>query len=676
MDALRAAVRCGATAVYLGGNTLNARKHAQNFDHDALKQAVEYCHARGVAVHFALNTLVNERELGDAAAAIEEAAGLGVDALILQDLGVFAMAKSMAPGLELHASTQLSIHTPGGVKLLETLGFHRAVLAREMNREEIGACRSASPLPLEVFVHGALCMCVSGQCYLSAMLGSRSGNRGLCAQPCRLPFHVKQEGNHDLSLKDLTLMDKAKELAALGISSLKIEGRMKRPEYVAAAVTACRQALEDGVEPTLQDQLRSVFSRSGFTDGYYTGHVDSSMFGFRQKEDVVSAAPVLKQLSRLYDRETPLLPCDFALSVTAGEKIALSARAGGKCVFVQEDVLAEPAVNHPLTKEALKERIAKCGGTPFYAREIDIDLEEGLSVPASALNALRRKALDELLAQLGEPSPPAIQPVSPALRDYRALKHKEAPPFFTARFADASQAPQDLSALHDLYVPLETPFVELKALTKRHPRVGVELPRGMFGKEDVIKKQLETARDAGIRIALCGNLGGVQLAQQAKMEIHGDFGLNSMNSYALHTLESLGAARTVLSMELTLQQAADIGGTLPRGLLVYGRLPLMLTRNCPVKAQTSCKDCGGAGSITDRMGIRFPIRCRMGCSELYNSRPLYLGDRLRECKGVDFYQLYFTIETQKDCESILSAYHRGLPPEGEFTRGLAYRGVE
>lgn len=240
-DSLTAAVRCGADAVYLGGRELNARRNAANFSDEELAQAVEYCHARGVKVYITLNTLVRDDEMETAMNAVRCACDVKADALILQDVGLTSLIRKAAPDMPLHASTQTSVQTLDGIKMLADMGFCRAVLPRELSKKEIEKIAAQSPIELEMFVHGALCMCLSGQCQLSAVLGSRSGNRGLCAQPCRLPFAADGGTGHDLSLKDMSLIEYLPELAQMGVLSFKIEGRMKRPEYVAAAVTACKR---------------------------------------------------------------------------------------------------------------------------------------------------------------------------------------------------------------------------------------------------------------------------------------------------------------------------------------------------------------------------------------------------------------------------------------------------
>ena len=579
-EALIAAVRCGANAVYLGGKLLNARRNAGNFDDEALKEAVRYCHERGVQVYLTLNTLVRDAELKDAEHMLALSCEAGIDALITQDLGIARLARNCAPDIPLHASTQMSVQTLAGLEELKSLGFTRAVLPRELTLGEITALAAHSPVELELFIHGALCMCVSGQCYLSAMLGSRSGSRGLCAQPCRLPFVAPGGTGADLSLKDLSLIPHIRTLHEAGVLSFKIEGRMKRPEYVAAAVTACRQALENGEpEGVLSRQLQAVFSRSGFTDG---------------------------------------------------------------------------------------------GGTPYYAQSVHCDLAPGLTAPLSCLNALRREALEALTGLLGKPARKQFQAGST-----QAPAHKtKAPAVFYARFTDETQLPPDLSAFACIYLPLHTPAPRLRALVEAGAPIAVEIPRGLFGREAAVRAELKAAKQAGITTALAHTLGAVRMAQEAGLLIHGGFGLNLFNTQALEQASSMGLEKATLSFELTLAQAAALGGELPRGLIAYGSVPLMLTRNCPIANGKPCRSCGKDGVLTDRKGICFPVACTDGCSELLNSRPIYLADRLAEVRGIDFLLLYFTRETPEQCAGILTQYQNGAAPDGAYTRGLYFRGVE
>jgi len=670
-EALRAAVRCGADAVYFGGKTLNARRNTGNFGNEELAEAVRYCHARGARTYITLNTLVYDGEIKQALKLIESACAFGADALILQDLGLAKLAREAAPGMPLHASTQMSVQTHAGLETLAELGFSRAILPRELSRKEIETLAESPPLELEMFVHGALCMSVSGQCYLSAVLGSRSGNRGLCAGPCRLPFSAGNGPGYDLSLKDLSLVDRLRELESLGVRSFKIEGRMKRPEYVAAAVTACRKALDGDFSPGLADDLKAVFSRSGFTAGYYDGRRGRDMFGIRGKDDVTAAAPVLAGFAKLYERETPLVPVDFVFECESGKPMALTAGANGKSARALSPDLPEKAVTWQLTPQSVTELLSKCGGTPFAPAGMDIRLGENLNAPASAINALRREVLTQLEMLLGDPLPVTFRPTETELPADRPAGE----PVIYARFRSLPQIPAgSADKILRVYLPLSAPDDDLRALAEMAVQPGVELPRGIFGGEQAVRERLARAKDAGIRCALAGTLDGMALASDAGFDVCAGLGSNVFNSHTLALLRGLGVSETVLSFELTLRRAASLRGEMRRGLMVYGRLPLMLMRNCP-SAAAGCGACGGNGRLTDRLGTVFPVVCESGCAEVLNSRPLYMADRLAEIGNTDFHMLYFTTETQAECADILGAYAGGDTASGEFTRGLYYRGV-
>ncbi len=670
-EAVEAAVRCGADAVYLGGKTLNARRNAGNFSFEELKSAVEYCHVRGTKVYLTLNTLASDAELkNEVQCAVRDACQAGVDALILQDMGVFRLARKCAPTMPLHASTQMSVHTLAGVRQLAEMGFSRAVLARELSLDEIKYIVNNSPIDIEVFVHGALCMCVSGQCLMSAMLGSRSANRGLCAQPCRLPFAAPDGTGNDLSLKDLSAVDYFAELKAMGVKSFKIEGRMKRPEYVAAAVTACRKALKNENDEALRDQLRGVFSRSGFTSGYLTGELGRDMFGIRRKDDVQAAQPVLKELARLYEKENPRVGVEFVFCAYEGETASLSAKAAGKNVFVLGEVEAQPAQNVALTHEKVCQQLEKCGGTPFFVNSIETDIDDNISLPLSSINALRRAAFDKLYEELKSPYIHAFGAIN--VENY--VKKVKNPQFF-ARFSKFEQAESVWENVEKVILPLSQAH---KAAEKDAAKTVAELPRVFFGKEDAVLEKMLVLKQLGVTQAACSTLDAVYLAKQAGMSIMLSLGSNIFNSMSAVQAEELGAQEILLSPELTLAQAARIGGKSEKGLIVYGKIPLMITRNCPVKNGTDCARCGGKCHLTDRLGVEFPVVCGDGYSQVLNSRPIYMADRLSETAFADFYLLWFTDETADECASVLEKHMSGAPAPDvkDFTRGLYYRGVE
>ena len=680
-EALTAAVRCGADAVYFGAGRFHARQASKPFADDAaLLDAIAYCHQRGVQVHLTLNTLVRETEMAAALAEAERAAGFGVDALIVQDRGLARAIRAACPSLSLHASTQLSCHTPEGVKALFEDGFSRVVLAREMSRDEIAACVGLGP-EIEVFVHGALCMSVSGQCFFSAALGGRSGNRGRCAQTCRLPFCTDRRPGEDdraLSLKDLSLVPYLPELAAMGVKSFKIEGRMKRPEYVAAATAVCRAALDGRpVDETLASDLRAVFSRSGFTDGYYTARRDLAMFGARTKDDVQAAAPALKRLQKLYEKETARLPLSFALTAHAGQPLTLTAEDGEHTVTVTGET-ADGSREANVAR--LTEQLQKLGGTPFAAEHIEVDADA--SAPVSAINALRRQAVDALLTLRAKPHShpfgalPSMPDAIPA----------PASPALWARLQRAAQIRDELVACCErVIVPLDTEEHTLAALGER---AMAEIPRGIFGQSAAVREALGRMKAAGVTEALCHTIDAVAIAKDAGLSPVGGFGLHAANAAALAAYREDGVTAATLSTELSLRHMAFAAcSPLPVGAVVYGRQPLMLLRNCPHRVREGCGGCpsrtgGDPRGLYDRKGVFFPLVCQNGCPDLVNSVPLWLADQPEALRllPLSFWMLSFTTESAKEAAGIAAAYARArqgdpVPPPAAFTRGLTAKGA-
>ena len=670
-EALLAAVRCGADAVYLGGRELNARRGAANFSDDELESAVSYCHARGAKVYVALNTLVRDDEMKTAMKAVECACRIKADALILQDIGLASLVRRAAPDMPMHASTQMSVQTSDGIKLLSDLGFRRAVLPRELSKKEIEAIAAVSPIELEMFVHGALCMCLSGQCLLSAVLGSRSGNRGLCAQPCRLPFCSENGSGHDLSLKDMSLVSHLKELADIGIKSFKIEGRMKRPEYVAAAVTACRESLYGGDASKYYGTLEAVFSRSGFTSGYYDGKLGRGMFGIRRKEDVTAAGEVLSPLASLFNGEKPLIKVDMSFSAHVDTPAILTVKAGKNAVRVESDTLPQRALNRSVTEEEISARLRKCGSTQFCAGDVKTDIDSGLYISAAEINALRRSALEKLEAKIAfrENIPFSAPSLDISRRNGRSRG-------FVLRVKNAGQLPDDLSEVRRIILPPDTPADIISELKTKKIQLAAEVPAAIFGGANRVYQSLLDAKQNGISLAAVGNLDGAAIAKKAGMKICALTGVNCFNTFSLQQLQALGITDAVISAELKLSQGAALGGTLPRGVFAYGRLPLMQTRNCPVKNGKSCSECRQSGSITDRMGVVFPVECTPFASTVLNSVPLVLSDKQNQLSFADFSLLWFTTETKSECEQVLLSYRDGAAPSSSFTRGLAFRGVE
>ena len=684
LDALHAAVCNGADAVYLGAEGFNARAGARNFTLDELPEAVRYCHVRGVRVYLTLNTLVTDRELPKVAEHIAAAARAGVDALIVQDLGVAALSRQIAPQLALHASTQLTVHSLEGVRELAALGFSCVVLSRELPREEIAYICRNSPVRIEVFVHGALCMCYSGQCYMSAVIGRRSGNRGQCAQPCRLPYgYGRFENRYPMSLKDNCLIRYLGELARMGVASLKLEGRMKRPEYV-AIVTGIYRAALDGREVRSSDlsALRAAFSREGFTEGYYLGRTGPQMFGTRQPErpdrELLAAARATYE-----NLEPQRVPVDFYAIVAHGQNAMLAVQDADGHICQTQGAVPQDAERRALTQDELAARLSKTGGTPYAARSVRSVVDPGLTLPAAEINRMRREVLAHLSAVR------ARRP-APQLLSYRALPPvlgTRAAPVFTVSVLSAGQITGRLLRLKPavLYVPLSEIAARpdfFRSLAARQT-LAVVLPRIVWDCETRrLLDALDLAASLGIRRALTGNVGQLSLLRSRGMEAAGDFGLNLTNSRAASELRDLGLCSLTASFELTLPQLRDLSKPLPTEMLVYGRLPLMLTENCLIRNRTGECSCGaGPVKLIDRKGEEFRIvrDCGTCRSVVLNGKKLYLLDKKENVRrfGLWALRLSFTTENTGEVNSVLSAWSGGAVFDpGACTRGLYLRGLE
>ena len=673
-DSVIAAVRSGADAVYLGETVFSARASAHNFDEQALKEAVAYCHIHGVKVYVTLNTIVFDEEWEALRKAIIVAAEADADALIVQNLGVARLARQLAPDLALHASTQMSVHTAAGVRALYELGFKRVVLAREMSREEI--CEAAKvPVELEVFVHGALCMSVSGQCYFSAMLGSRSGNRGACAQTCRLPFYIRQKGGCALSLKDNSLIPLLRDLQEIGVASAKIEGRMKRPEYVAAAVTACREQLDQGfITDNTAAWLRGVFSRTGFTDGYYRGNLGKGMFGTRRKDDVLAAdAALLAGIRQSYKNEKQHIPLTGHFSAKLSKQPSLTISDGRHEIAVTADAVCEQALKTPLTEEKCRAQLGKTGGTAYRFVQLTCDLADNLSLPLSVLNNLRRTALAQMDSRRAVVHQYHINREQTAFR-FAPFHAKQQT--LRARVTGTKLSP----AFRDcelVFVPLFADLREIERLLREGFPVGVEIPRGLLGREKQAERQLSRVKALGVSHALCHNIGALYSAKQQGFVLHGGFGLNLTNTYDMLWAQEYGLADTELSFELTLKQINRLGGDIGRGILSYGYLPLMLCRNCPAKSEgISCKSCKNQSIMTDRKGKRFFLRCDGSCTEVLNCVPLYLDNKELSTVSISFHTRRFSVENYVETVENITDFTRNPMLKDKMTRGLYHRGVE
>lgn len=670
-ESLEAALRSGADAVYLGGKSFSARANAQNFSHEELETAVALCHRYGARVYQAVNTCVLGKELSSLADELEFSCRTGIDGLIIQDRAVEYIIRTACPDMPIHASTQMTLHTKNGVLWAKEHGYSRAVLSRELPAKTIEEL-SRLGIETEVFVHGALCMSVSGQCYMSALIGSRSANRGSCAGACRLPFSAsgKTDSKYALSLKDMSLADYVQELNECGVSSLKIEGRMKRPEYVAAATTAIKNASIG--RPWDHETLKAVFSRSGFTDGYYTGKTGAGMFGARQKEDVLSASGVLPGLRALYRNEPQKFEVSFELSASGGSPCSLTASDGTAKVTLTGAV-PQAAVNRETTACEIKAQLSKLGGTLYRLKAASVEIDPGLMLPLSEINRLRREALGLLDEKRIERLDRRREFDRSRLILDRPKTHKGKIPELWVSAQSLSQLSElDISKIPKLILPLSS-AEEAAGSGIPLDKIILSLPRFSFD-EEALEKRLLKARGMGLRQVECTNAAHIRLAKSLGLSAYGGFGLNITNSVAAHMYASDGLKALTLSFELKASQASGIASPVPVGAVIYGRLPLMLAVNCPIKAELGCHGC--TRSVTDRTGAKFPVLCRKadGYVEILNSKVLRLSDKLSDF-SLDYCILSFTLETPAEVKSTLDDYLCGRAPQGEYTRGLYYRGI-
>ena len=642
--ALDAAIEGGADAIYLGGTTFNARMKAHNFGGDALRSAVLRAHAYGVKVYLTLNTLVGDREIPAALAAAEEAANAGVDALIVADLGVAAALKRAFPTLELHASTQASSHNAESAKKLKEIGFSRIVIARETPASDLFEAVKNSPLEVEMFIHGALCVSHSGQCLFSSLVGGRSGNRGECAQPCRLPFACKKGGcPYPLSLKDLSLAEHVPALIESGVASLKIEGRMKAPEYVRDTARIWRRLLDErrAATPDEMRELASIFSRGGFTDGYYKEKIDSKMLGVRSEDDK-SASRTLTPFVGI----TRKIPLAFAVRMKENEPITLTVSDKNRQITVEGDVV-QAALTAPLSAEHLERNLSKLGGTPYSIGSFTVEMDDGLMLPVSRLNDLRRRAIAEWESNL---APKKVEKMPYVAQKSHNVCKKEK----TARFYTPEQiTPLAREFFDRIYLPLgkETSACD-----------GVVLPPVIFeGDLARVGEMLAAAAAKGVRYALVGNLGHIELVKHAGLIPVGDFRFNVTNCESVCALEKMGIDSLILSPELTLPQVRDIKGD--TSLIVYGRIPLMTVEKCVIREIADCDTCGkNAAILTDRRGVRFPVlREWEHRNVIYNSLPTSMSDRQDQLAkaGITAQHFLFSAETPDEVDEVIRLWKKG-----------------
>ena len=683
-EALRAAVQNGADAVYLGWGAFNARRGAKNFSDEEFAAALAYCHERGVRVFLTLNTLVTDRELPQALETAVQAGRLGVDAVLVQDWGLFGLLRRTLPDLPLHASTQMSLFTSGGAREIAADGCERVVIARECSAEDTRTICENCPVEVEVFAHGALCMCYSGQCFLSSVIGGRSGNRGLCAQPCRLKYGWEGRADgYPLSLKDMSLAGHLQELKKLGVKCLKIEGRMKRPEYVAVVTGIYARALREGREPTAEElaELEAAFSRQGFTEGYYLDQKGPGMFGVR--EDAREPRELYARARTQYQSgERQSVPITFYAMIRKGEPAQVAVQDPEERVITAEGPVPEAARTKELTAADVEAQLSRTGGTPFRCAKVRALVEPGLSLPVSVLNSLRRGLLDSLRASRSVPMSWETGEFHPGVR----YENRREAPILNLSLRTAGQLTDALLDLGPgiVYLPAAEAAAHPEAVKRvldHGVRAGVTLPRICWDRErQELYRDLEAARASGCTEALAGTLDLLRPARDTDYNLRGDFGLSVFNSQALKELKRLGLSSATASFELKLAQVRDISKALDIELIVYGRLPLMVTENCIIKNRSGRCGCDGVNQLTDRKGERFPVVKAPGCrSEILNAKTLFLADKRGDYQRVGLWaaRLLFTTESAAECVRVTERYlGRGSYEPKDYTRGLYYRDVE
>ena len=683
-EAVVAAVQNGADAVYMGLGIFNARRGAKNFSDEEFEKAVRYCRIRDCKVYVTMNTLVGDREMEQAVELARRVSDLGADAILVQDLGLLSVLRKAVPDIPLHASTQMSIHNLAGVEAAAEMGLTRAVLARELSFEQIKFITKHSPIETEIFVHGALCFCHSGQCYMSSLIGRRSGNRGLCAQPCRLQYSLGgRMDDHPLSLKDNCLVDQIRRLEEAGVASLKIEGRMKRPEYTGIVTGVYAKAIREQRNPDKEEMelLEKTFSRQGFTQGYFIGD-KLDMFGVRSEPDKDADKIFATARKQYAEGEMRRVPVHFYTVLEKGEHIKAIAFDDDGHKAIATGPVPERAKRQGLTEQYLIEQMFKTGGTPYNCIENKAKAEPGLYLPASEINELRRKLIAQLSAErekaperrtLRIPAPPVNVPaISDPARIYQVRTAEQLTPELAELKPDYIYFPA--MELAENFDPLR-PFIDNGA------RPVAVMPRVITDDQSrEVYAALEKLFDYGVNEALTGNLGHVFIARQAGMKVRGDFGLNAFNSYTLRVLQDAGFISATASFELRLAQIKAMAKPIDTELIIYGRLPLMVSDQCIIRQSAGRCNCQTPGQLSDRMGSVFPVVKEFGCRNvIYNAHKLYLADKRDDLYALGLWglRMLFTTESPRECVEVAKGY-LGLTDykPNVLTRGLYYRGVD
>ena len=656
VDALHAAIDGGADAVYMGGTSFNARINAKNFTFEDMRECADLSHKYGAKLYQTLNIQVYDKEIDTFIRDAYKSAECGVDAFIVADMGAAQLLRKYIPEIDLHASTQLSIHNADGAKIAEKLGFTRLVPARELSLENIKTLVDSTPLEIEIFVHGALCVSHSGQCLFSSLVGGRSGNRGLCAQPCRLPYtsSCSKKPSYPLSLKDLSVAEHIDDIIALGVHSLKIEGRMKSPEYVNTVARVWRRLLDERRNAKTFDmqELSDAFSRGGFTDGYFTSNITKKMLGVRSEGD--------KQVSRELEKFNGIkrkIPMDMDVLVKENTPVSLTVSAMGKSATIFGDI-PDMAINTPIDSEVVKKQLSRLGNTPYSLNLFNSDIDLGLMYPLSKLNALRRDAIEKIEGTLEnkkfEPSVSLPEKIR-AEKPENTRENKK-----SARFLSAEQI---TSKAREYFDEIFLPLAKYEGVADGF----VMPPVVMDSEREEVLSLVDKAISDGAKIALVSNIGQIEMLGDKNIKLICDYRFNVMNNTHVSEIEKLGVFECILSPELTLPQIRDIGGN--SGVIVYGRIPLMTLEKCVIRDIWGCDACHKAKydsmlTITDRRGYVFPI-AREFCHRniVYNSMPTSMSDKRDDLykANVKNRHFIFTVENKNKVDNIIDSFTENTP---------------
>ena len=714
MESMIAAINAGADAVYMGGSRFGARAYADNPEEDSFLKAIDYAHLHGRRLYMTTNTLVKEREMGAFVEFLTPYYEQGLDGAIVQDLGVLSMIREYFPKLPIHVSTQMTVTGCRMAGMMKDLGAVRVVTARELSLEEIREIREQADMEIESFVHGALCYCYSGQCLMSSLIGGRSGNRGRCAQPCRLPYRIGQAKEaYLLNLKDLCVLDILPDILEAGVYSLKIEGRMKSPRYTAGVVSVYRkyvdQYLTHGrdayrVEDKDRKMLLELFDRGGFTEGYYRQHNGRNMIALGEKPGIRHVdSGLFEYLDQKYVGKEKKEPVRGNLAVREGEPARLILEFGDKTDKIQVCVtgpVVQTAQNQPVTRERLLGQMNKTGNYPFYFQDWKVELWGNCFLPVQEWNGLRRRGLEALEQELLKP-----YRRKRTVWEKRETEEKEKRKDKTDHdgkmwFHVSLEEPDGLLTVlackdvREVYLDscgfgAESWKETAEACRKAGKRCGLLLPH-IFRKktEQYFRKHIRQLREAGFDEVVLRSLEQVGFLREQGVDLPMVFDANlyGMNKRACQVMKELGASRLTLPLELNERELLELGCE-GKELVAYGYLPAMVSSQCVQRTVKGCSRQPGVMMMKDRTGKSIPVKnhCRFCYNTVYNPSPLCLLGLREQVKNLKALALRFsfTIETPKQIKTVLDQYGNhflreqdGVMPWKEFTRGHFRRGVE